>query len=216
MARPKGSTNKTKEEVKEVEEVKVKKAVKKTEEAVETVEVEEVEELSMAERFKQSISEGKDRGVKKAKKVVFDADDMVPVASFASGLTKLTNDQAPYDQTIWDGFGSIEDVRYGTLDYIRKRKPDAFKAMLYVLDEDVIKSLSLTPIYKKIGKLEEIIDIFNQPLDRVLTFIDKSNKEVKNVLKEILTNKLERKEDISLFTAKAIAEKLGMELNLDV
>jgi hypothetical protein len=50
----------------------------------------------------------------------------------------------------------------------------------------------------------------------VLNFIEKASPTVKNVVAEIFHNKLQRKEKIDLFEAKVIAEKLGVELNLDI
>jgi len=170
---------------------------------------------SITDSFEDNLKQAKERGITKAKKRVFDDEDMIPVASFASGTTQLKNSVAPYDRTVWEGFGTVEDVRYGTLDSLRKMKPDAFKKMLYVLDIDVVKALNLGKIYEKIGSLEDIVKVLDKPLAEVIRYIDGANAEVKVVLCEILANKLERKEDINFFTVKAIAEKLGMELNLD-
>lgn len=185
------------------------------EEKLETVEVSE-NKKEYTESLKETLDQAKERGVQKAKKKKFDDEDMVPVASFASGMTRLENKIAPYDETIWNKFGDVEDVRYGTLDYIRKRHKDAFSTMLYVLDEDAVEALNLGSVYEKVGRLEYIIDIFEKPLEEIISFIDKSSKERSLVLKEILNNKLQNKEDISHFKLKAIAQKLGMELNLDI
>ena len=167
------------------------------------------------ESLKDTLDKAKERGVQKVKKKKFDDEDLVPVASFASGMTILTNSIAPYDETIWNNFGDVEDVRYGTLDYIKKRHKDAFSKMLYVLDEEAVEALGLVKVYEKVGRLEYIIDIFDKPLEEIINFIDKSSKERRVVLTEVLNNKIQNKEDINIFKFKAVAEKLGMEINLD-
>lgn len=194
-----------------------KKTVEPTieKEVVESIDATE-NKKEYSESLKETLDEAKERGVQKAKKVKFDDEDLVPVASFASGQTRVLLKTPPYDEIIWEKFGDVEDVRYGTLDYLKKRYKDVFSKMLYVLDEEAVEALNLGKVYEKVGKLEYIIDIFEKPLEEIINFIDKSSKERSIVLKEILNNKLQNKEDISHFKLKAIAQKLGMELNLDI
>lgn len=196
MARPK------KEEVIELKETKVEeKEVPKS--IVETVE--------------KNIETAKEQGTSKVQSRKIDDETMIAVASFASGTTNFKNQSEPYDQYVFEGFGAIEDIRFGSLrDLRRKKGEEPFKRFLYVLDEDAVKALGLEKVYSEIGRLEDLIKIYDKDLQTVLNFIDRANPSVKRVLTEIYYNKLERKERIDLFEARAIAEKLGIELNLDI
>jgi len=223
MGRPKGSTNK--KAVKETEEVVeiIKEEIETGNEEViemrknivDTIEVEKVAETDV-EIMTENIKNAKKTGAKKAVKKVFDDEDLIPVASFIAGRTNYMNKEKPYDEYTWDKFGEIEEVRYGTLVQMKRKGGKAFKKMLYVLPEDAQKDLGLVNIYAKIGKLEEIINILDKPLMEALNYIEGTSKEVKDIIRQILINKLERKESIDLFVFKAVAEKLGMDLNLEL
>ena len=192
-----------------------KSTPKVEEEKLETVEVSE-NKKEYSESLKDTFDQAKERGVQKAKKRKFDDEDLVPVASFASGETRLLNKKPPYEETYWEKFGDVEDVRYGTLSYLKNKHKDAFATMLYVLDEEAVEALGLNKVYDKVGKLEYIVDIFEKSLEEIIAFIDKSGEERKIVLREILNNKLQSGAEISYTKMKGIAEKLGMELNLDI
>jgi len=183
----------------------------------ETEEIEEVVEIkeSITEKVGKNLASGRVQSLKKTEQTI-DDEDLVAVASFASGKTQLTNSEKPYDEYIWDGFGTVEDVRFGTLKQIRKKSDEAFKTMLYVLDDLAIKELGLAKVYEKIGSLDSLINIFDKPVTEIVKFVDNSSPQVKAVLAQILHNKLERKESIDYFSLKILAEKLGIELNSDL
>jgi hypothetical protein len=56
--------------------------------------------------------------------------------------------------------------------------------------------------------------LFDKPLREVITFLDSCGENTKQVLREVLSNKLERKEPIDFYNLKTIAEKLDFELSL--
>jgi len=184
---------------------------KETEEIKEVVEVKE----SITDRVGKNLANGRIQTLKKAEQTI-DDEDLIAVASFASGRTQLINSEKPYDEYVWDGFGTVEDVRFGTLKQIRKKSDDAFRNMLYVLDDLAIKELGLTKIYENIGSLDDLIKIFDKPIAEILRFVDNASPQVKTVLAEILSNKLERKEPIDHYVLNDLAKKLGIELNSDL
>lgn len=172
---------------------------------------------SITETVEKNIEVAKQTGTLKKEIRKIDDETMVAVASFASGTTNFKNQSEPYDSYVFDGFGSVEDVRFGSLrDLRRKKGEEPFKKMLYILDEEAIKALGLEKVYSEIGRLEDLIKVFDNDLTSILNLIEKSSPTVKGVIREIFFNKLQRKERIDLFEAKTIAEKLGVELNLDI
>lgn len=190
---------------------------KKVVEEIKEIEVINEKPKSMVEVVENNIKEAKEKGTSKKKVVKIDDETMIAVASFASGTTNFKNQSEPYDSYVFDGFGAIEDVRFGSLRDLRRKKGEApFQKFLYVLDVDAVKALGLDKTYEKIGKLEDLIKIYDTDLQTVLNFIEKANDSVKEVLVQIFFNKIERRESIDLFEARAIADKLGIELNLDI
>jgi hypothetical protein len=185
------------------------------EEKVKAVVVEEPVVESIVEKVEKNLEVAKAMPIKKATNTI-DDEDFVAVASFASGMTQIINPEKPYDEYYFDGFGSIEEVRFGTLKQIRRKGDTAFRTMIRVLDETACQELGLTKMYDEIGKLEDLITVFDKPTHEVVAFIDKSSKQVKEVLREILFNKLERKENINYFSLKILAEKLDINLNTDL
>jgi len=204
MARPKGSTNKVSEDNKVVED-----NLKNVSE-IETSDVK-----SITENITEKVTKAKTDGVTKVVKKVFDDEDLVPVATFVGGLTRFTNPIAPFERYVWGKFGDIEQVRFGALKGLKQRRSSAFKEMLYVLDDSVIQELGLQHTYSKIGKLEDLVNILDKDLSESIAYIENASKEIKSVLIEIMTNKLERKEPIDVFKLKALGEKLEMDWNLD-
>ena len=174
----------------------------------------EVIKESITEKLEKNLVTGRTQSLKKIKQTI-DDEDMIAVASFASGRTQLRNPKEPYDEYIWEGFGAIEDVRFGILKDTRKRYEgiQAFENMLYVLDDLAVIELGLTKTYEKIGSLDNIIKIFDRPLADVIRFVDSATPQIKIVLGQILHNKLERKEPIDYFVLETLAEKLGVELH---
>ena len=176
---------------------------------------EEVVVESLVEKIESNIEIAKATTVKKVVREL-DDEDMVLVASIASGMTQLRNSEKPFDEYYWNGFGSIEEVRYGTLVQFRKKSDEMFKTMLYVMDEQAIKELRLEKAYEHIGSLENLVKLFDKPAQEIVRFIDASTPELKRVLSQILFNKLERKEPIDYFVLKVLAEKLDIELSVDL
>ena len=172
---------------------------------------------SLTEKVESNIATVKETGTLKKAVRKIDDETMVAVASFKGGKTQFRNEAEPYDFYVWEQFGDVQDVRYGSLRDLRRRSgEEPFKKMLYVLDEEAITELGLAKVYAEIGSLEEMISIFDQPLQVILKFVDNASPQVKEVLRQIMYNKLERKEAVDLFTAKTLAEKLNIELNLDL
>ena len=190
---------------------------KEQREAKEKAKLESEVPESITEKIETNIAVAKESGT--LKKVVKKIDDetMVAVASFKGGKTQFKNEIEPYDFYVWEQFGDVQDVRFGSLRDLRRRSgEEPFKKMLYVLDEEAITELGLAKIYAEVGSLEEMITLFEKPLAVVLKFVENASPQVKEVLRQIMYNKLERKEPVDLFTAKTLAEKLNIELNLDL
>jgi len=227
--------NKTNEEIKEVTPKKkpgrpsakkttAKKApVKKTttRKTVTKPKVEEVEEVvevveeTVESKLEDKIAKAKIVGVSKGGRKVFDEEDMVQVASIATGRVTLKNPEKPYDVTEFERFFTIEPVRYGTLSNLRKKGTETFSKLLYILDDEVSKTLGLTKIYNDMGKIEDIIGILEGDTDDIIKFIDTANKATKTIITQILFSKIENKEKLDYFKTKILSEKLGIELNLD-
>jgi hypothetical protein len=173
---------------------------------------EKLDEIEIESTIEQKVKE-----VKTAKKEAkqFDDEDMVLVASIKSGRTYLRNNEKPYDEYIFEKFGDVQEVRYGRLDTLRRKLgEDPFKTMLYVLDEDVVKQLRLGKIYENIGKLADLEKAFYLKADEFIRFVDNCPEQTREILREILSDKLERKEDINVFNLQIWAEKLKMDFDI--
>ena len=167
---------------------------KEQREAKEKAKLESEVPESITEKIETNIAVAKESGT--LKKVVKKIDDetMVAVASFKGGKTQFKNEIEPYDFYVWEQFGDVQDVRFGSLRDLRRRSgEEPFKKMLYVLDEEAIAELGLAKIYAEVGSLEEMITLFEKPLAVVLKFVENASPQVKEVLRQIMYNKLERK-----------------------
>jgi hypothetical protein len=166
--------------------------------------VEEVEEVVVKEKPQP----------KKATPKKLEEDDMVLVASYASGLTKLTNNDKPFDEYIWERFGEVQEVRYGTLEQKkRKNGNDLFTKFVYVLDEQAVKQLGLEKVYSELKPPAELEKIINMSLEHSIKFVEGANDNMRLALREILINKVQNKENINAFNLIALAEKLDIQLD---
>jgi len=177
-----------------------------------TVEIEETKDEKMD--IVQKIEQAQETKVLKTSKRIFDDEDMIPVASLKAGRVIFNNPHPPYDYIVWENFFDVEYVRYGTLSQIKRKGGQPFKTSLYVVDKDVQKALNIERFYKGLGNLNEIANILELDLNRALEIIEKSDEKTKNIIREVLSNKIANKEKIDFFKLKAIAEKINMELNL--
>jgi hypothetical protein len=151
----------------------------------------------------------------KTEKKTYSDEDMIMVASIKSGRTNLYSDDKPYDEYIWEKFGDIVEVRYGRLDLLRRKSGDeVFRTMLYVLDKDAIEQLRLGKIYENIGDLIQLEKLFSLQPDHFVRFIDTCPDVTRSILREILFDKIERKEDINVFNLQIWAEKLDLDFDL--
>lgn len=173
----------------------------------------EVEVKEVVEEVKE-VKEVKPEPKKKVEVKKLDSEDMVLVASYASGLTKLTNPDKPFDEYQWEKFGETDEVRYGTLEQLkRKNGNDLFTKFIYVLDEQAVKQLGLEKIYSEMKAPDELSKVIDLKLDHAIKFIEGSNQNTKNALREILIGKIQNKENINAFNLVALAEKLEIELD---
>lgn len=172
---------------------------------------------SLTEKVEKNIAVAKETGTLKKTVRKIDDETMIAVASFKGGKVQYKNESEPYDFYVWEQFGDVQDVRYGSLRDLRRRSgEEAFKKMLYILDEEAVAELGLTKVYAEVGSLEDMLTLFDKPLAVILKFVENASPQIKEVLRQIMYNKLERKEPVDLFTAKTLAEKLNIELNLDL
>lgn len=184
---------------------------KETETSVEVVS--ETVDMSKIE----SQVEKKVKEVKSAKTEVktYSDEDMIMVASTKSGRTYLRNDEKPYDEYIFEKFGDVQEVRFGRLDLLRRKSgEEVFKSMLYVLDEYAVEQLKLGKIYANIGNLVDLEKLFFLPVDEFIRFVNNCPETTTQILREILSDKLERKEDINVFNLQIWTEKLGMDFDI--
>ena len=86
--------------------------------------------------------------------------------------------------------------------------------MLYVLDEDAVEQLKLGKIYSNIGNLVDLEKLFFLPVDEFIRFVNNCPETTTQILREILSDKLERKEDINVFNLQIWTEKLGMDFDI--
>lgn len=184
-----------------------------------TTEKKEVVSKEIAEKIQDipSTIESKIEQVKTAKADVkfYSDEDMVIVASIKSGRTNLYNDEKPYDEYIWEKFGDIQEVRFGRLDTLRRKSgEEVFKTMLYVLDEQAVKQLRLEKVYENIGDLVKLEKLFNLQADEFIRFVNNAPEITKTILRELLFDKIERKEDINVFNLQIWAEKLDMDFDI--
>lgn len=148
------------------------------------------------------------------KPVKLEEEDMVLVASYATGRTQLINSEKPYDETYWEKFGLVEEVRFGTLERLRRKNgTDTFTKFIYVLDEQAVKQLNLTKVYEEFKAPTELVKVFELPLEDIIKFIENAGKNLQPVLREILISKIQNKENINAFNLIAIAEKLEIDLD---
>jgi hypothetical protein len=173
------------------------------------------ENKTLEEELGSAVKTAKQLGVTKNKVRVFDDEDMVPVISIATGGTDAKNPNKPFDNTHFEKLGDVQSIRFGTLSWLRANKKDCFKSMLYILDEEVIKELGLQKTYDGFGKIEDIIKILDAPLKTVINFVDNASKEVKNIVGQILIDKIQRKESIDYFKVKAVSEKLELDIDME-
>lgn len=185
-----------------------REAKEKAEAEAKLLESDDVFETSKVEK------EVKPEPKKKVEVKKLDSEDMVLVASYASGLTKLTNPDKPFDEYQWEKFGETDEVRFGTLEQLkRKNGNDLFTKFIYVLDEQAVKQLGLEKLYSEMKAPDELAKVIDLPLDHSIKFIEGSNQNTRNALREILIGKIQNKENINAFNLVAIAEKLGIELD---
>ena len=190
---------------KEQREAKVKLEAEKSVDAPEA-------KVEVAETKEEKVE--KKETVKKVEVKKLDSEDLVSVAAYTSGLTKLTNPEKPFDDYQWEKFGTAEEVRYGTLEQMkRKNGNDIFTKFLYVLDEKAVKQLGLEKIYSELKAPKELEKVIDLPLDHSIKFIDGCNANTKIVLREILISRIQNKENINAFNLMALAEKLDIQLD---
>ena len=146
---------------------------------------------------------------------VYSDEDMIVVASIKSGRTNLYNDEKPYDEYIWEKFGDVQEVRFGRLESLKRKTGDeVFKTMLYVLDEQAVKQLRLEKVYDNIGDLVKLEKLFSLQADEFIRFVNNAPEITKTILRELLFDKIERKEDINVFNLQIWAEKLDMDFDI--
>lgn len=173
----------------------------------------------VSEKLKEipSAIEQKIEEVKQSKKEdkVYSDDDLVMVASIKGGRTNLYTDEKPYDEYVFEKFGDVQEVRFGRLDLLRRKSgEEPFKTMLYVLDKDAVAQLRLGKIYENIGDLVQLEKIFSLQADEFIRFVNNAPEQTIEILRQLLFDKIERKEDISVFNLQIWAEKLQLDFDL--
>jgi hypothetical protein len=186
--------------------------------ATEVKEVEVIEEVkdvatTLEEKIESNIETAKANRTER-KKVVLDDEDMIVVASYRGGTNRLENPKNG-DLTVYYAFGDVEEIRYGTLKELKQRSgAEPFLTSLFVLDENAVEALGLKRQYEDLPHPTELPKLFKKPLQDIIKFIDNCGESTKQVLREILSDKIEKKEPIDYYAVKAIAEKLDYELNI--
>ncbi len=154
-----------------------------------------------------------DKAVEKpVEKTRYTEEDYIELVSLRTGRVNFSNPEKPFDYYTWESFGEPQQVRFGSVQDIRKRNNDFFKA-LYVTCPKAREQLNLNKLYYKFNSLEEYMELFNKPLDFILSFIDNCDPENKLVVAQIFHDK---KDTMSFVQVKAIAEKLGLSIEIDL
>ncbi len=148
------------------------------------------------------------------KPVVFDDDDLVTVFNYFNGTLNLrSKDPTEYDEYVFEGFMDEQDVRYGFLRSLVRTKSKALTIpRIYIGDEDVIKSLKLDRVYKNLFNPKDLDELFKKPVEDLTNIIDKADRNMKSVLRDIALAKIQNKQLNNYSAIKILSEKLNFHL----
>jgi hypothetical protein len=194
-----------------------KKVAKKKVEKVEKDEKVEVKKTTKPKTIKAKTVKPKVEKAKKVEKVeprVFDDDDLITVFSYFNGTLHLTSrDVNEYDNYVFEGFMDEQEVRYGFLRSLKRTKNKALSIpRIYIADDEAIESLKLTKLYDGLFNPKDLEKIFNKPLDEIVNIVDKADRNVKGVLRDIALAKIQNKELNNYSVIKVLSEKLNFHL----
>jgi len=149
---------------------------------------------------------------KQVEKTSYSDEDFIDVFCLRGGRVNYDNSEKPYDAYTWEGFGSYQPVRFGTMMQARRRGTELFK-ILYIPCPHAQKQLNIVKEYESFGVLADYEKLFDQPIGDIMKFIDKCDNDSKTVVSEIL---FREKDKLSFAKVKAVSEKLGLSIDIDL
>lgn len=83
---------------------------------------------------------------------------------------------------------------------------------MLILNDEAVKKLSLSELYKNLLKPEEIDNFLNMDIDRIKEVLQKIPQEVKLLIARLTKEKVENKEFEDLFKIRLIEDILKIKL----
>ena len=105
------------------------------------------------------------------------------------------------------------DFRYKLFRSLVRNKSKALTIpRIYIGDEDVIKSLKLDRVYKNLFNPKDLDELFKKPVEDLTNIIDKADRNMKSVLRDIALAKIQNKQLNNYSAIKILSEKLNFHL----
>lgn len=184
-----------------------KKTTKPSEEMInETV----IEETAIVEEKNVTKAEVATKPVKK-----YEPDTLVPCRSVTAGelLCSAKKSGILYR---WANQGSIEDVRYEDLQYMRDSRSTYIFSPLFVIEDEELLAQDrwdkVKKAYDDMITIADIDQILNLPKNQFKSVLKKLPKSIQNSIKIVITERIEDGTFDSIQKIQAVDEILGSDL----
>lgn len=149
------------------------------------------------------------------KKRVYAADDMIPCKSVTAGELLYSAKKSGIFYR-WADYGSVEDVRYEDLVYLRDSKSMYLYSPLFIIEDDELvndkKWARVKEVYNSLMESVDIDEILSLPINDFKAVLKQMPKNIQNTIKIVITEKLENGTFDSIKKVKAVDEILNSDL----
>lgn len=155
--------------------------------------------------------------ISKSKDIEFNQFDEVEVYSYVDGELLLKSDEIGVTEThTFHGFLDKKYVTYGFLRSLRDKNPKAISLpVIYIDDENVIKSLRLERIYEELFKPSDLDAFFKKSKGDIIDILDNADRGLRKLLRDASLAMIKKEKLVDYNKIKILSEKLDFVLEKD-
>lgn len=160
------------------------------------------------------LTQAKEATVSTSKSAKIDGDDTIPVISQCAHRLSLSTEG--YGRGIvydFDELGEVQDVPFSDLkDIVRHNKTFVKRGLFYIMDDQAVKQLRLTSLYKKLLSSNDVIQLLAKDDKTIIELYKLAPEEQKSTIIDMVIDEKTSGKNISI---NVLAE-LGSLCNKDL
>lgn len=149
----------------------------------------------------------------KTKRAKVELNAMIPCRSIVKGGLNFVSKKTG-NQYYWSEYGEVVEVEMEDLLQMKQHdRKILFEPWMIVEDDDAVSHLGIESVYKNIIPIDNIIEIYEYPVDKLREVLTKAPNGMKKVIAETTRELMSSgKIDLTQGRIKAIEETLNVDL----